>query len=354
MFDNTVRLSRRATLRVLAVAGALSFPAVRSVSRVSAQQSIDASFSSTILPTLGLPELTLERNLEGLSGMPESIPAGRYLVNYTATDAIAYLLFAQHPENLTDEQVLEQARAAGSGDQQQAGWVYGGGSNAEPGQTVQVVVELTAGDWKVVTSAMPPGGNWETDEIYQAKAFTVTEDAAPGTEASAVPEIDAGVRVEMPGMAYVIDSESVAPGPQLWEFANTGDQAHHMVMMRTPHLVTSDDIGALIEMFTSATPPAGDNWYFASTWVGYTALVSPGYTVWNEFDLEPGSYVMLCFIADTETGMPHLNDGHVDPVHRRVAVRPARHEREGSLPSLCRAVSCSRRQRPPGELRPEQ
>jgi plastocyanin len=312
-----IRLSRRAALRSLAAATVLSAALVApfsSFSIASAQQSVDSSFSNTILPTLGLPELTLERNLDGLTGMPESIPAGRYLVNYSATDVVAYLLFAQHPTGLTDEQVLVQAREAGSNDQQQEGWVYGGGSNADPGQTVQVVVELPAGEWNVVTSAMPPDGNWETDEVYQIQPFTVTEaTATPASSASPIAEIDAGVHVEMPGMAFVMDTDTVAAGPQIWEFANTGDQSHHMVMMRTPHLVTSDDMTALIDMFTSATPPAGDSWFLNSTWVGYTALVSPGFTVWNEFDLEPGTYVMLCFIADTETGMPHLMMGMWTP-----------------------------------------
>ena len=313
-----IRLSRRAALRSLAAATVLSAALIApfsSFTRASAQQSIDSSFSNTILPTLGLPELTLERSVDGLSGMPESLPAGRYLVNYTATDVVAYLLFAQHPAGLSEEQVLEQARAAGSGDQQQDGWIYGGGSNADPGQTVQVVVELTAGDWKVVTSAMPPDGNWETDEVYLARAFTVTEaSATPGAAvASPVAGIEANVHVEMPGMAYVMGTDTVAAGPQIWEFENTGDQAHHMVMIRTPHLVTADDISALVDSFTSATPPAGDNWFLNSTWVGYTALVSPGYTVWNEFDLEPGAYIMLCFIADIESGMPHLMMGMWTP-----------------------------------------
>jgi hypothetical protein len=119
-----IRVSRRAAFRSLAAVTVLSAALVApfsSFTRASAQQSVDSSFSNTILPTLGLPELTLERNLDGLTGMPESIPAGRYVVNHTATDVVAYLLFAQHPEGLTEEQVLEQARAAGSNDQQQEG-----------------------------------------------------------------------------------------------------------------------------------------------------------------------------------------------------------------------------------------
>jgi hypothetical protein len=308
---NTIRLSRRAALRSLAAAAVLStaFVAPFSLSRASAQQEQDVSFSNTILPTLGLPELNLEQTADGIVGVPESIEAGRYLVNYTSTDVVGYLLFAQHPADLTPEQVLEQGRLAGSMDQQQPGWVYGGGTYGDPGKTVQVVVELKAGDWKVINSAMPPDGNWETDEKYAATPLTVTE----ASVASPVPALDATAHVDMPGMAYVLQEEVVPAGPQVWEFKNTGDQAHHMVMMRTPKLVTSDDMNMLFDAFASGTPPAGDNWYMNSAWVGYTALVSPGYTVWNEFDLEPGTYLMLCYIEDIESGMPHMMMGMYTP-----------------------------------------
>ena len=309
-----LRLSRRAALRSLAAATVLSAALVApfsSFSRATAQEQVDPSFSNTLLPSFGLPELNLEQTSESIVGVPGRIPAGSYLVNYSSTEVLGYVLFAQYPADLPMDQALEQAKAAGSNDQQQPGWVYGGGSYVEPGATVQVVVELTAGDWKVVSSNRPPEGNFETDEIYSIVPLTVTE-AAPAA-ASPVPGITAGVHVEMPGMAYVMDTDTVAAGPNVWEFENTGDQAHHMVMMRTPRLVTSDDIDAMIASFTSATPPAGDSWFVNSTWVGYTALVSPGLTVWNEFDLEPGSYVMLCFIADTETGMPHLMMGMWTP-----------------------------------------
>jgi hypothetical protein len=308
---HTIRLSRRAALRSFAAAAILATSLVAPFSRASAQQSADPSFSNVKLPTLGQPELTLERSLDGLTGMPESVPAGRYLVNYSAKDVIAYLLFAQHPAGLTEEQVLEQARLAGSEDQQQEGWVYGGGSNADPNTTVQVVVELTPGDWVVASSAMKEGGNWETDEKYTITPFTVTD--APSAAATPVAGIEADVHVDMPGMAYVLDQDTIPTGPQIWEFANTGDQSHHMVMMRTPTLVTSDDMSQMIDSFSSATPPAGDSWWLNSTWVAYTALVSPGHTVWNEFDLDPGTYVMACFILDTETGMPHLMMGMWTP-----------------------------------------
>jgi hypothetical protein len=37
--------------------------------------------------------------------------------------------------------------------------------------------------------------------------------------------------------------------------------------------------------------------------------MSPGQALITEYDLEPGSYAAFCFIADPETGMPHLVEG---------------------------------------------
>lgn len=310
-----VRISRRSMLRSMAIgSAALTAAAIApsfALNRAGAQQTQDASFSNELLPTLGLPELNLEQTAAGVTGIPASIEAGRYLVNYTGVDVVGYLLFAQHPVELTPEQVLEQGRLAGSMDTQQPGWVYGGGTYVDPGATVQVVVELTAGDWTIINSAMPIDGNWETDEKYAAAPLTVTE--ASAAAASPVPSFDATVHVDIPGMAYVLQEETVPAGPQIWEFKNTGDQSHHMVMMRTPKLVTSDDMSTLLDAFASGTPPAGDSWYMNSAWVGYTALVSPGFSVWNEFDLDPGTYLMICYISDIETGMPHFMMGMWTP-----------------------------------------
>lgn len=301
-----IRLTRRAALRSIVAAAIITTSVVAPAGKIFAQGEVDASFSNSILPTLGLPAIDLVQTSDGVEGVPTAIPAGRYLVNYSSTDVIGYLLFAQYPRETPLEEALELAKQAGSYDQQAPGWVYAGGSYVEPGGAVQVVVELSAGDWNVVTSQMPEGGDFATEEIYSINPFTVTAETDTATPVA----INASsILVDMPGMAYVMESDTVPAGPNLWQFQNSGDQSHHVVMMRTPTLVNDDDIKGLLDSFASGTPPAGDNWYMNSTWVGYTALVSPGHTVWNEFDLQPGTYLMVCWISDIETGMPHLMMG---------------------------------------------
>jgi len=106
----SIRVSRRAALRSLAAVAVLSAVLAAPFSRANAQQEIDPSFSNTILPTIDLPVLNLEQTADGLKGVPDSVPAGRYLVNYAGVDVIGYLLFAQYPADLPmDEAIAEES-----------------------------------------------------------------------------------------------------------------------------------------------------------------------------------------------------------------------------------------------------
>ena len=304
--SSLVRSSRRgfAALMVLALL-------VAPVAQVAAQdEQVDPSFSDQILPTLGLPTLDLTVAEGGqMHGLPAELPAGRHLVNFSGEGVTGYLLFAQIPDGTPADEAVELARQSGSFDVQNPGWVYGGGTYVEADATVSLVVTLTPGDWQVAVSAQLPGTDFETGEKYTLMPLAVTGDVATPA-ASPVDSPEAGlpidVRVDMLDAAYDIDTPMVGTGPKLWEFTNTGEsQAHHVVMFRTPRDITQADMDDLAAGFSAATPTPAE-WFTQVTWVGYTALVSPGYTVYNEFDLEPGTYAMMCFIIDTETQMPHF------------------------------------------------
>jgi hypothetical protein len=59
----------------------------------------------------------------------------------------------------------------------------------------------------------------------------------------------------------------------------------------------------------SGTPPAGEPLMAQVAWVGYAALQSGSQTTWVEFDLDPASYAVICFIIDPVTNRPHVLDG---------------------------------------------
>ncbi len=82
-------------------------------------------------------------------------------------------------------------------------------------------------------------------------------------------------------------------------------------MWKVPDGVTTDDI---IDEFSSqfaGTPPAESSLVASMMPAGYAALQSGGQTTYNEFDLTPGTYAVVCFIIDPGTGRPHFMDGMV-------------------------------------------
>jgi hypothetical protein len=68
-------------------------------------------------------------------------------------------------------------------------------------------------------------------------------------------------------------------------------------MMRVPDGVTAEQISGEFTSLMSGTPPPASRWR-PVTWVGYAALQSGGTTTWAEFDLEPATYAVICFILD--------------------------------------------------------
>jgi hypothetical protein len=104
----------------------------------------------------------------------------------------------------------------------------------------------------------------------------------------------------------------LAPGPQVIAVTNVGAQPHHLFMARTPEQVTEEQIGQILELEMQGATPAPDEGLpnpdeFLP--VAYVSTLSSGVTAWIPVNLEQGTYVMVCFVPDIETGMPHAFEG---------------------------------------------
>jgi hypothetical protein len=141
--------------------------------------------------------------------------------------------------------------------------------------------------------------------------LTVTAAAATPAAAAQVRSPTPGVVLEMTDdLAYIVTPDPVPTGPQIWEFANTGVRSpHHVVMVRAPDGTTSEQIVSELAGMLSGTPTSGEPIMARLTWVGYAALQSGGRTTWAEFDLDPATYAVICFIIDPATDRPHVIDG---------------------------------------------
>ena len=90
------------------------------------------------------------------------------------------------------------------------------------------------------------------------------------------------------------------PHSGAYVFANVADTIHFMELMPVKSGTTDAQIQAYFNSGSQAAPPfakAGPS--------GGNDVVSPGHVIRVSYNLPRGTYVLLCFIADDMTGLPH-------------------------------------------------
>lgn len=307
------RFTRRALLRTSALTGAGAFalgavPALRQTAWAQ-QQQIQPAFSNHLLASLDLANLEIMQE-NGDFMPPGPVTSDRYLVSLSSEQGFnAYLDLVQPPAGLSSAQAQEQLLSAARDDTPAPGWTYGGGTYAIDGGTAWVVLDLTPGNWAWGLTSQPAAAG-ATETAHVIPLLVTAAMPAAGTIGVARTAIQPTVDVALAEMAFqVLGGTSIATGPAIWRVRNVGQQPHHMVLYRTPRLITPDDIMQLLSAFRSATPTPPPSWWMEAVWVGYTAILSPGHQVFTEFSLSPGAYLALCFIVDPRTHLPHLAEG---------------------------------------------
>ena len=283
---------------------------------------------ATFADAMGLPELRVRVTDTAYEGLPAETPAGRYLVTLEIEAAEGGALsFMQLPEGMSVDDFMALLAgptaaspepplgtpvaevgppAEGEGPEGPPEWYYqtkmAGGTGGFPrGQTLQVIVELTPGEWIA----------WADDpESPQAPVgLTVTGEAGATPAAGAEPAAD--VTATMFEYDFRLEG-ALGTGPQVIKVANVGAQPHHMFMVRTPGPITEEQIAQILELEAQGATPAPeaglpDPDTFVP--VAYMSTLSTEATAWLPVDLEPGHYVMVCFVPDVASGMPHAFEG---------------------------------------------
>ena len=261
--------------------------------------SAQGAASASRLAELGYPALTIVAKGDHFEA-PESVEAGRYL------------LVASNPEGqpgtevsltlLPEGETLDGTLAAfTSGDI--PAWLFETTFLGGPimprdlhGEEQRAIVDLTPGDWIVWSPGNPTPA---------PRLLTVTGDAA-AVDAATDPEAD--VVVELQEYAFTMPEE-IPAGPQVWQVSNVGTQPHFIELVKTPEPVSMEQMMAILFGDEGATPAPGapnpDDFLGA----GGLATMSVGTTGWIELDLEPGYYVVMCFVPDGASGMPHAMMG---------------------------------------------
>jgi plastocyanin len=287
-------------LRVVAVvllSLALAVPSV-------AAQDATPSAAESLLSTLGYPELHVTVSDTAIEA-PAEVPAGLTLLtveNSSKEDTGIFLVAPPPGMSMADFRAIAEATPTGATpnpEEEFPSWFYdailSGGPSVAAGGRGQAIIDLQPGEWAVASE-----GNQEPSLL------TVTEGATPAPAA----EPPANLSVDLQEYAITIPQQ-VDPGPQIWKLSDIGQQPHVMYLVKTPRLLTMDEVMGLLQLPENATPPPGVPNPAEFKDVGGMTVMSAGRTAWMAFDLEPGYYVAICFIPDKETHQPHAALGMV-------------------------------------------
>ena len=91
------------------------------------------------------------------------------------------------------------------------------------------------------------------------------------------------------------------PAEGTYTFSNEDDTLHFMLIVPVKPGTTDDQVQAAFDDPNLTGPPD----FAMEGPTGGNDVVSPGYRLQVSYDLPAGTYVLLCFVGDEETGMPH-------------------------------------------------
>jgi hypothetical protein len=299
------------------------------MSVLAAQEATPAS----AFADLDLPTLDVNVTADAYEGIPESIEAGRYLVTVSVSEdagefggGVAFI----QPSGMTgDEFVAMLGELMGPPDESGVGAAaatpveggaatpadeggetggvppflfeskMAGGSYAPAGESAQVVLDLTPGEWVA----------WGDDPASpQAPvAFEVT-----GEMPADLAEPESSATLTMGEYVIEVTEGEIVSGQQVLRVDNIGAQPHFISAGTTTKDVTEEDLMAVLNSEMTGTPAAVDfnpDTDFQEAF--YSGTQSMGTSQWIVADIQPGNLIMLCFFPDITDGMPHAYHGMI-------------------------------------------
>jgi hypothetical protein len=278
------------------------------------------SEEGSLLAELGYP--TLELTTDGTSlDVPTELEAGRYhIIFHNQSEMDIDLEVYQLPEDFTNDDLIALFEEAFSGEGPPRipevfyDIVFNGGVSTFAGETGEVVLDLTPGEW---TFNLYSFDEESSEDVNTPTTVNVTGE---------MPEVEAPVDIVEIGMGemYFEVSAEIVAGPQIWQLVSEGQQPHHLILSSVPEGTTVEQIMELAASFgppaspeaspvTAASPAAPSLSFEDVQDVFYSIPMSGDTTNFVALDVEPGTYAMICFLPAPD-GTPHVMLGMVEVV----------------------------------------
>lgn len=166
--------------------------------------------------------------------------------------------------------------------------VAGGVPEIAPGTTAEVTKQLEPGSYALVCFVR--GHNLEGMVApFEVGAQEVSDFAQP--------EVEGEIRTA--DFTFVLPDDFSGAGT--FQITNAGPQDHEATLFKLD--ASLEKVQKFLKN-PKGPPPGGE-----PQGVGGVAAQVPGDSSFVEFDLEPGTYVFVCFVPDEKTGKPHFNLG---------------------------------------------
>lgn len=264
----------------------------------------------SLLAGLGYPEIVISTDGTDFDP-PAELEAGRYrlIVENSNDSLVTDIELYRVPDDSTFDEVAAEFEAFDpeTGEIPEIFYSPGfahGGASARAGQSGDVIVDITPGSWIFNLFAYSPEDE-SAEQLNLPREVTVTG------EMSEMDDLAAEVEVGMIELEFVMP-DVVPAGPSIWKFVNEGAFPHHTIIQSYPEPVTREQVEAMLNMFAGipATPTAEGSPVplldpEAITDVMSSLVLSSTNANWLEVDLEPGTYIALCFISGPGDLPPH-------------------------------------------------
>ena len=251
--------------------------------------------------------LTISATEDGIV-VPETIAAGLAEITFeNSTEIPFYSIVARIDDGASMDEFMGALMGVFAGDPSAnppANFL--GSPMALPGETQTAMYNLDAGMYIVLSVA---------GEQPDMATFMVEGEMAEEIG------IEADLTVGLADFVFGLPEELTA-GEQIWQIDNVGEQWHEMVFMSVPEGSTMEDA-----MMMLMPPPAEEGEEAAEgeemaeeeggpSMDGISFLWSPmssGNSGLTKINLEPGTYLVICFIPDStsEEGLSHAEQGMI-------------------------------------------
>ncbi len=275
--------------------------AVTAAATLTGGMATGAGLASAAAPSRSVQTVQVTGSHSGLQFSTTHIRAGlvRFRISTTNPNGTGVTLFQFAPGvgfDQLDSDLLEEfsqtpsVAAKGTRDLTRDVRIFGL-ADVAPGTPAAATVNLNGGDYYSFDSSGPSLPTATTAVELHVSGGDATGTLSAGRHHLASVSLTSDDR-------FVVQGHLPAHGSVL--VRNVADTIHFMTLQRVKPGTTDAEVQAYFDSGAQSAPPFAMDGPSAST-----DVLSPGHRLLFSYSLPRGTYVLLCFIADDVTGMPH-------------------------------------------------